>query len=165
MLPSDRSSGVATLEAMISGLAPGRLACTVITGKSMFGSGDTGSRQADPTAAGSRAEQHGRHRAGDKRGGKVHACPARLQSGSRLRLRQRLATAPEALAEAVEEEVDHRCGEQRQQLTEQQAAPAPEPSGWRSSAPEPDASISGIAPNSAARVVIRIGRKRSSAAR
>ena len=39
------------------------------------------------------------------------------------------------------------------------------PSGWRSSAPEPDASISGIAPNSAARVVIRIGRKRSKAAR
>ncbi|GAB6387719.1 hypothetical protein STUTZSP0542_12580 [Stutzerimonas marianensis] len=42
MLPSERSSGVATLEAMISGLAPGRLACTVMTGKSMFGSGDTG---------------------------------------------------------------------------------------------------------------------------
>ncbi|MOA37683.1 hypothetical protein D3C78_1593010 [compost metagenome] len=38
------------------------------------------------------------------------------------------------------------------------------PSGWRSSAPEPEASISGMAPNSAARVVIRIGRKRSSAA-
>src|SRR5690606_39864923 len=30
--------------AMIAGLAPGRLACTVITGKSMSGSGDTGSK-------------------------------------------------------------------------------------------------------------------------
>src|SRR5690606_29884310 len=39
------------------------------------------------------------------------------------------------------------------------------PSGWRSSAPEPLANIIGIAANSAASVVIRIGRKRSSAAR
>ncbi|MCY1445044.1 hypothetical protein D9M71_615460 [compost metagenome] len=44
MVPSERSSGVVTLDAMISGLAPGRLACTVITGKSICGSGDTGSR-------------------------------------------------------------------------------------------------------------------------
>ncbi|GFM84726.1 hypothetical protein PSCICO_01250 [Pseudomonas cichorii] len=43
MVPSERSSGVATLEAMISGLAPGRLADTTITGKSMFGKGATGS--------------------------------------------------------------------------------------------------------------------------
>jgi hypothetical protein len=35
------------------------------------------------------------------------------------------------------------------------------PSGCRSSAPSPVPSISGTAPNSAARVVIRIGRKRS----
>src|SRR5690606_28876814 len=38
------------------------------------------------------------------------------------------------------------------------------PSGWRSSAPEPEANISGSAPKSAASVVIRIGRKRSIAA-
>ncbi|MCY1371050.1 hypothetical protein D9M69_581780 [compost metagenome] len=44
MLPSERSSGVVTLEAMISGLAPARLACTVITGKSICGSGATGNR-------------------------------------------------------------------------------------------------------------------------
>ena len=35
------------------------------------------------------------------------------------------------------------------------------PSGWRSSEPVPVPSISGSAPNSAAIVVIRIGRKRS----
>ncbi len=45
MLPSARSSGAATVEAMLSGLAPGRLARTWITGKSTRGSGDTGSRR------------------------------------------------------------------------------------------------------------------------
>ena len=38
-----RSSGVATADAMVSGLAPGRLAPTLIVGKSTCGSGDTGS--------------------------------------------------------------------------------------------------------------------------
>ncbi|MNK91683.1 hypothetical protein D3C87_1117960 [compost metagenome] len=42
--PNERSSGVATVDAMTSGLAPGRLACTTITGKSICGSGETGSR-------------------------------------------------------------------------------------------------------------------------
>src|SRR5215469_456093 len=40
--PNWRSSGVATDEAIISGLAPGRLAPTVIVGKSTWGSGETG---------------------------------------------------------------------------------------------------------------------------
>ena len=38
-----RSSGVATDAAMISALAPGRPACTLMVGKSTCGSGDTGS--------------------------------------------------------------------------------------------------------------------------
>ena len=38
------SSGVATDEAMVSGLAPGRLAVTLIVGKSTLGSAATGSR-------------------------------------------------------------------------------------------------------------------------
>ncbi len=37
-----RSRGVATLEAMVSGLPPGRLACTCTVGKSTFGSAATG---------------------------------------------------------------------------------------------------------------------------
>ena len=41
--PSRRSSGVATLVAMVSGLAPGSVADTEIDGKSTCGSGDTGS--------------------------------------------------------------------------------------------------------------------------
>ncbi len=43
MWPNCRSSGVATDEAMISALAPGRLAETEIVGKSTCGSGETGS--------------------------------------------------------------------------------------------------------------------------
>ena len=38
------SSGVATDEAMVSGLAPGRVADTVMVGKSTLGSAATGSR-------------------------------------------------------------------------------------------------------------------------
>ena len=38
-----RSSGCATDEAMVSGLAPGRLAVTWMVGKSTCGSGATGS--------------------------------------------------------------------------------------------------------------------------
>src|SRR5271157_2171176 len=38
-----RSSGVATEEAMVSGLAPGKPAPTETVGKSTWGSGDTGS--------------------------------------------------------------------------------------------------------------------------
>jgi hypothetical protein len=40
-----RSSGVATAEAMVSGLAPGRFADTCIVGKSTCGSGETGSNE------------------------------------------------------------------------------------------------------------------------
>src|ERR1700729_2782265 len=41
--PNSRSSGVATEEAMISGLAPGSEADTEIVGKSTCGKGETGS--------------------------------------------------------------------------------------------------------------------------
>src|SRR5580698_7041379 len=40
--PKRRSSGVATEDAMVSGLAPGKLADTLMVGKSTFGSGATG---------------------------------------------------------------------------------------------------------------------------
>src|SRR5580692_1822822 len=44
MRPNWRSNGVATDDAIVSGLAPGRLACTDIVGKSTCGSGETGSK-------------------------------------------------------------------------------------------------------------------------
>src|ERR1700758_2251957 len=43
MVENWRSSGVATDDAMVSGLAPGRLAETWIVGNSTCGSGETGS--------------------------------------------------------------------------------------------------------------------------
>src|SRR5258705_5132010 len=43
MWPNWRSRGVATEDAMISALAPGRLALTEMVGKSTCGNGDTGS--------------------------------------------------------------------------------------------------------------------------
>src|SRR5258706_14098541 len=43
MRPGARSSGVATVAAMVSGLAPGSVALTAMVGKSTCGSGDTGS--------------------------------------------------------------------------------------------------------------------------
>src|ERR1039457_6107102 len=42
MRPNWRSSGVATDDAMVSGLAPGKLAFTEMVGKSTWGKGDTG---------------------------------------------------------------------------------------------------------------------------
>ena len=44
MRPSERSSGVATVDAMVSGLAPERLALTTMVGNDTLGSGATGSR-------------------------------------------------------------------------------------------------------------------------
>ncbi len=42
MRPNWRSSGVATEDAIVSGLAPGRAALTEMVGKSTCGSGETG---------------------------------------------------------------------------------------------------------------------------
>src|SRR5215831_13858136 len=44
MRPNCRSSGVATDDAIVSGLPPGRLAETLIVGKSTCGSGETGNK-------------------------------------------------------------------------------------------------------------------------
>ena len=45
MRPNWRSSGVATADAIVSGLAPGRPAETEIVGNSTCGSGATGRKQ------------------------------------------------------------------------------------------------------------------------
>src|SRR5260370_813391 len=45
MRPNWRSSGVATAEAMVSGLAPGRFAPTEMVGKSTCGNGATGKKR------------------------------------------------------------------------------------------------------------------------
>src|SRR5690606_27290872 len=125
MLPRERSSGVATLDAMISGLAPGRLACTVITGKSMSGSGDTGSKP-KLTPPSSRIARlismvaTGRAMKGAERFmASAFQLPARRSCTNLL---PRLVPPGETIAQPIEEQIDHRRGEQCQQLAEQQAA-------------------------------------------
>jgi hypothetical protein len=70
--PNWRSKGVATDDAMISGLAPGSDAETETVGKSTWGSGETGkslkaTAPASPTAIVSRAVATGRLMNGDER--------------------------------------------------------------------------------------------------
>src|SRR5580700_2718547 len=70
--PNWRSSGVATDDAMISGLAPGSEAATEIVGKSTCGSGETGKKlkataPASPTAIVNRVVATGRRMNGDDR--------------------------------------------------------------------------------------------------
>jgi hypothetical protein len=64
-------------------------------------------------------------------------------------------------ARPVEGEVDHRRGVQRQHLAHQQAADHGQAQRLAQLGAMPPPSISGSAPSSAARVVIRMGRKRS----
>ena len=51
MRPNCRSSGVATADAIVSGLAPGRAAATEIVGNSTCGSGETGRKKYDSPPA------------------------------------------------------------------------------------------------------------------
>src|SRR5579863_5314696 len=70
--PNWRSRGVATADAMISGLAPGSDAETLMVGKSTCGNGDTGNRRnatapANPTATVNSAVATGLLIKGDER--------------------------------------------------------------------------------------------------
>ena len=51
IMPRRRSSGVATLVAIVSGLAPGSCALTEMVGKSTCGKGETGSTKKAPMPA------------------------------------------------------------------------------------------------------------------
>src|SRR4051812_4732998 len=139
MTPRRRSSGVATLVAMVSGLAPGRLALTEITGKSTCGSGATASMKkaaipARPMPIVSSTVATGRLTKGDER---FIVLSCRIRSGIHVgATRWILGRArddnpftgdgiflPAPLArELVEPEVDHRRGEQRQHLAHHQPA-------------------------------------------
>ena len=84
MRPRARSSGVATVEAMVSGLAPGILACTLTTGKSTSGRGATGSRKkatmpARVTAMVSSVVATGRRMKGAERFRGMNSGPKRLR--------------------------------------------------------------------------------------
>ena len=80
MAPRARSRGVATVAAMLSGLAPGRLALTVITGKSTSGKGATGSNRqhSSPQASNARASrQLATGRLTNRLAGFIRPAPAR----------------------------------------------------------------------------------------
>src|SRR5277367_4233279 len=112
--PNWRSSGVATEDAMISGLAPGKPAPTEIVGKSICGKGETGSERnatapASAIAAVSNAVATGRWMNGVDR---------LMASIRRNGLRTSVASAMpgESLRQLVKEDVDHRRGVERQHL-------------------------------------------------
>ena len=94
MAPRCRSSGVATVLAMTSGLAPGSCAETKMAGTSMRGSGATGSSMnaAAPHSATPAVNKSGCHRPLDEGRGNVHAGLVRqVRSPRRLRPRMRAA--------------------------------------------------------------------------
>ena len=119
MVPSARSSGVATDDAMVSGLAPGRPAVTMMAGKSTCGSGDTGSvvkanapartidRLSSVVVTGRRMNEDDRL--------------IRASRGTGISHEHRLARRPPP-SEPIEEQVDHRRREERQHLADEQAA-------------------------------------------
>src|SRR5208337_1165003 len=120
ILPNWRSRGVATEEAMISGLAPGKPAPTEIVGKSIWGSGETGNSRkatapASAMAAVRRVVATGRRMNGEER----------LMASIRwYRLRSDFGRAArrEAMRELIEEDVNDRSRVERQNLTQEQTA-------------------------------------------
>src|SRR5208337_447014 len=108
ILPNWRSSGVATDEAMISGLAPGKLAPTEIVGKSICGSGDTGNSRkatapAKAMAAVSRVVATGRRINGEER---LIRNSSALVRWDTLRSDFRRAMRRKTLRQPVEEDVN-----------------------------------------------------------
>src|SRR5262249_31173887 len=116
MRPNDRSSGVATVAAIVSGLAPGSDACTEIVGKSTCGSGETGSRR-NATAPASAMPIVSRVGAtGRWMNGAEILMSLRSFAGS---VGTALAGAPrapvvDAARQPIERKVDHRRSEERQ---------------------------------------------------
>ena len=160
--PRCRSSGVATRARHDLGLAPGKLR------RDEDGRARRCAAAARPAASRRPAMPHSATprvsrvvATGRAMKGAEMFTSAPLAAGAGLRRRLAAAPPPRSAPPCGRSQVDHRRGEQRQHLAHQQAADDAEPSGWRSSEPVPVPNISGRAPNMAATVVIRIGRKRS----
>ena len=128
MCPNCRSSGVATDDAMVSGLAPGSDADTEMVGKSTCGSGDTGNSRnatapASATAAVSSVVAMGRRMNGSE------IFMAIVRDLARAWRRRSSAAgahfampAGESDRQTIEEQINHRRGIERQHLAEDQAA-------------------------------------------
>src|SRR5208283_872921 len=120
ILPNWRSNGVATEDAMISGLAPGKPAPTEIVGKSIWGRGETGnSRKATAPASAMAAVKSvvatGRCMNGEDR-------LIGLVRGHDDRATLRRAVRHKPLCKAIEENVNDRSCIECKNLTQEQAA-------------------------------------------
>ena len=127
MRPRARSSGVATVAAITSGLAPGSDADTDTVGKSTCGSGETGSSpkatapasatpiESSVVATGRRTKGSVRfiRRPPELRAARVRGCAPALR---------RVPGGAVARRQAIEVEIDHGRGEEREQLREDEAA-------------------------------------------
>src|SRR5262249_40829488 len=119
--PRWRSSGVATVVATTCGLAPGSCACTEMVGKSTCGSGDTGSWKNEMAPAAATPKVSSVVATGRRMNGveMLMAHSRRRAFGTR---RGRGAGPGEAGGQAVEPQIDHGRGEQREDLAHQQSA-------------------------------------------
>ena len=123
--PNSRSSGVATDEAMISGLAPGSDAWTEMVGKSTWGSGETGrngkaTTPASATAAVSSVVAIGRLMKGDER--LIARWPAAARTAPKRAPLLRAPHGGHPGGRLVEEQVDDRGRVEGQELAEDQPA-------------------------------------------
>src|ERR1700676_2151494 len=119
--PRWRSSGLATLVATVSGLAPGKVAWTEMVGKSTCGNGATGSlvnanRPASAMPMASSVVATGRAMNGCDRFMRL------LRFTRRAWRRVPVETRAHAARERIEAEIDHRRGEQRERLRHDQPA-------------------------------------------
>ena len=118
IVPRWRSSGLATLVATVSGLAPGSWALTEMVGKSTCGSGATGSFENASTPASAMPSVSSVVATGrEMKGAEIF-----IRRGSPPPTGLRRPASGEAHRQPVEVEIDHRRGEQRQHLADDQAA-------------------------------------------
>src|SRR5215813_3225052 len=122
--PNWRSRGVATEEATVSGLAPGRTACTAMTGNSTEGREATGRKRYASAPTSSSAMLSSEVATGRLMKGAemfTRTCPRSFDDvvhGERAAGRR----TADAAGEAVECEVDDGGGVERQDLREEQSA-------------------------------------------
>src|SRR5262249_48848126 len=117
MRPSARSSGVATLAAIVLGLAPGSSADTLMVGTFTSGSEAIGKRR----QANAPAITSPRHSSDVATGRLMKGPEIFMPPSSHARFCTRRGICSTPPQHAFEREIDHRCGEQRQQLAYEQA--------------------------------------------
>src|ERR1700722_133983 len=122
MRPNCRSSGVATEDAMVSGLAPGNCADTEMVGKSTWGSGDTGKTRKATQPASAMAMVSSVVATGLRMKSPemfmASLCRCRLRTGSDFAL----LLAGESSRQPIEPKVNDRRGVKRQRLAEDKTA-------------------------------------------